>query len=108
MSLNTACRVDRCCQPTSGGHNMNAEKGAHSSLLFPLMNLGRNYAAQRRGKKETPHAQAPPLKIVRNVRTLPKHLQGRAAHKDPEKKAGTYEKPVHKLLCLSQKYDTFW
>jgi hypothetical protein len=52
------------------------------------MNLGRNYAAQRRGKKET--AQAPPLKIVRNVRTLPKHLQGRAAHKDPEKKAGTY------------------
>ncbi len=56
------------------------------------MNLGRNYAAQRRGKKET--AQAPPLKIVRNVRTLPKHLQGRAAHKDPEKKAGT-----HKNLC---------
>ncbi len=50
------------------------------------MNLGRNYAAQRRGKKETAHA--PPLKIVRNVRTLPKHLQGRAAHKDPEKKAG--------------------
>jgi hypothetical protein len=53
------------------------------------MNLGRNYAAQRRGKKEAAHAQASPVKIVRNVRTLPKHLQGRAAHKDPEKKAGT-------------------
>ena len=77
------------------------EKGAHSPLSFPLMNLGRNYASQRRGKKET--AQAPPLKIVRNVRTLPKHLQGRAAHKDPEKKAGTYKKSVQS----HKKYNTF-
>jgi len=62
--------------------------------LYPLFFLGctfavgRNYAAQRRGKKETAHTQ--PVKIVRNVRTLPKHLQGRVAHKELEKKAGNF------------------